>query len=72
MNLTALFMTKVLVSGISGYDAKLYVFSDMKTSIKLHSCRQLMQFRNRPILKVSDYVATKCKFSKINLVARIV
>ena len=65
-------MTKVLISGISGYDAKLNMYAGVKTSIKIHSCRQLMQFRNRPILKVSDYVATKYKFSKINLVPRIV
>jgi len=50
----------------------LTMYADVKTSVKLHSCRQLMQFRHRPILKVSDYVATKYKFSKTNLVARIV
>jgi len=37
LNLIALFMTKVLVSGISGYDAKLTMYADVKTSIKLHS-----------------------------------
>jgi hypothetical protein len=68
----AAFMTKVLVSGVSGYDAKLTMFAEVKTRIKLHSCRQLMQFRHRPILKVSDCVATKKNLVKVNLVARIV
>lgn len=63
----AAFMTKVLVSGVSGYDAKLTMFAEVKTRIKLHSCRQLMQFKHRPILKVSDCVATKKKFSKSKL-----
>lgn len=55
----ASFMTKVLVSGVCGYDAKLTIYAEVKTRIKLRSCRQLMQFRHRLILKVSDYVATK-------------
>jgi hypothetical protein len=72
MNLIALFMTKVMVRGISAYDAKLNKYADVKTNIKIHSCRQLIQFRHRPILKVSEYVAIKYKFSKINFVPRIV